>query len=250
MCSTLIRHQNALVAFVILLTSTIHAFSPIPVTFQQNQRPGTFYSTWSSKLHQNTIHKVPEDDDTAIPFLDPKKNRIIDCYADSIAIIDGVEYTIGNPCDTSVALCYFDNDSNLIPIDLDSRLMDEIFPLAAEIVEDEFGEDLVLERTPQTLTLVGELEEAEDDQDDYTDDDEDDMEEDEEEVEVLLSFEENGREYVLVRLLDPVLLVGKASLDKNDQKCILLSEEEADKVMPALEKMFMEYQEERDTMAS
>jgi hypothetical protein len=95
--------------------------------------------------------------------------------------------------------------------------------------------------------LVGELVEA--DEDGYEDEDEDGMEDDEEEVEVLLSFEENGIEYVLVRLLDPVLLVGKASADKNDQKCILLSEEEADKVMPALEKMFLEYQE-RDTMAS
>ena len=30
------------------------------------------------------------------------------------------------------------------------------------IVEEEFGEELSLERTPQTLTLVGELEEGED----------------------------------------------------------------------------------------
>ena len=33
-----------------------------------------------------------------------------------------------------------------------------------------------------------------------------------EEVEILVSFEEDGREYHLVRLLDPVLLVGKVSL--------------------------------------
>jgi hypothetical protein len=128
--------------------------------------------------------------------------------------------------------------------------MDEIFPLAAEIVEEEFGEELVLERTPQTLTLVGELEEADDNEDFEEEENDDDVGDDEEEVEVLLSFEEDGREYVLVRLLDPVLLVGKASMDKNDQKCILLSEEEADRVMPVLEQMFLENQEERDTLAS
>ena len=35
------------------------------------------------------------------------------------------------------------------------------------------------------------------------------MDDADEEVEILVSFEEDGREYHLVRLLDPVLLVGK-----------------------------------------
>ena len=196
----------------------------------------------TSKLNQNTIHKVPEDDDTPIPFLDPLTNNYIECYADSIAIIDDVEYTIGNPCDTSVALCYFDLADSLIPIELDSPMMDEIFPMAASIVEDEFGEELVLERTPQTLTLVGELEEGGEDED-YDDEDEDDIDEEEEEVEILLSFDEERTEYVLVKLLDPVLLVGRASEDENDQKCILLTEEEADRTMPALEEMFLEFKD-------
>lgn len=243
-------YQNVfftLAAAILLTSNKVQAFAPsLTSPFQTVAQSRTYFA--SSKLYQNTIHKVPEDDDTAIPFLDPKKNAFIECYADSIAIIDGVEYTIGNPCDTSVALCYFDEDYSLVPIDLDGPLMDEIFPLAAEIVEEEFGEELVLERTPQTLTLVGELEEADND-DDY-EDDEEDVEDDEEEVEVLLSFEEDGREYVLVRLLDPVLLVGKASTDKNDQRCILLSEEEADRVMPVLEQLFLENQEGRDALAS
>jgi len=57
-----------------------------------------------------------------------------------------------------------------------------------------------------------ELEESvdEDDDDESEEDDESgDVDEAEEEVEILVSFEENGREYHLVRLLDPVLLVGK-----------------------------------------
>lgn len=240
-------YKNIFFTFVILFTNNIHAFAPsLTIAFHTPAQTRIYFA--KSKLYQNTIHKVPEDDDTAIPFLDSKKNSFIECYADSIAVIDGVEYTIGNPCDTSVALCYFDSSDNLVPIDLDGPLMDKIFPLAAEIVEDEFGEELVLERTPQTLTLVGELEEAENE--DYEDETDDGVDDDEEEVEVLLSFEEDGREYILVRLLDPVLLVGKASMDNNDQKCVLLSEEEADRVMPVLETMFLEYQEERDTLAS
>ena len=55
----------------------------------------------------------------------------IECYADSIAIVNGVEYTIGSPCDNAVSLCYFDDDQQLIPIEMDGDLMDEIFALAA-----------------------------------------------------------------------------------------------------------------------
>jgi len=231
--------QIPLLALAFASLAQTQAFtSPIAFKSSKIQLP--------SRLYQNTIHKVPEDDDTSIPFLDPKNNAFIECYADSIAIIDGVEFTIGNPCDTSVALCYFDEEESLIPIELDSPRMDEIFSVAASIVEEEFGEELVLERTPQTLTLVGELE-AEDDEDE---EDGDDLGDDEEEVELLLSFEEEGTEYVLVRILDPVLLVGKASEDENEQKVVLLSEDESDRIMPILEEMFLDYQEERDSMES
>ena len=238
----MMRPQLQLCVFACLLLAHVQAFTVSPIAFKSTSRSVAF--SQSSRLYQNTIHKVSEDDDTQIPFLDLKTNSFIECYADSIAIIDGVEYTIGNPCDNSVALCYFDNDGELVPIELESELMDVIFPLAASIVEEEFGEELALERTPQTLTLVGELEEGEDDEEDEFED-EDDMDEDEEEVEILLSFDEDGTEYVLVRLLDPVLLVGKASEDKNEPKCVLLTEEESDIVMPILEEMFVEYQEER-----
>lgn len=112
------------------------------------------------------------------------------------------------------------------------------------IVEDEFGEELSLERTPQTLTLVGELDT---DEDEEQEDDDDDLDDDEEEVEVLLSFEEDDVEYLLVRLLDPVLLVGKPMKGEKN-KCVLLSPDESEKIMPILEDLFLEYQEKRDSM--
>lgn len=113
------------------------------------------------------------------------------------------------------------------------------------------------------------MEENDDDEDDEDEDFDEDMEESEEEVEILVSFEEDGREYHLVRLLDPVLLVGKVSLlcsilinsilvdwyltshllsrsgkGGNENTRILLSPEESDIVMPKLEQMFMNYQED------
>eukprot|EP00559_Dactyliosolen_fragilissimus_P003647 CAMPEP_0184866188 /NCGR_PEP_ID=MMETSP0580-20130426/21246_1 /TAXON_ID=1118495 /ORGANISM="Dactyliosolen fragilissimus" /LENGTH=298 /DNA_ID=CAMNT_0027365723 /DNA_START=140 /DNA_END=1036 /DNA_ORIENTATION=+ len=190
--------------------------------------------------NNNRLEKIPDDDDTPIPFLDVDGRSFIECYADSVAHLNGVEYTIGSPCDHSVALCYFDTEDQLLPIELDDDLMDEIFPIAESIVEDEFGEELTLQRTPQTLTLVGELEDGEDDEDD---DDDDDVDDDEEDVEILLTFEHERMEYNLVRLLDPVLLVGKPDAN-NPSKRTLLTPEESDEVMPILEEMFLSHQDE------
>jgi hypothetical protein len=93
----------------------------------------------------------------------------------------------------------------------------------------EFGEELVLQRTPQTLTLVGELDDDVDDEDESMEDEETSSEE----VDVLLSFEHRGKEYHLVRLLDPLLLVGKFDATMPNNR-VLLSPEEADAVMPIL----------------
>ena len=101
------------------------------------------------------FEKIDDDDDVVIAFMDESGENGIDCYVDSYATVDGIEYTIGIPCDYTVALCYFEGDEQLVPIELDDSLMDDIFPIAEGIIEDEFGEELALLRTPQTLTLVG-----------------------------------------------------------------------------------------------
>jgi len=221
-------------------------------SFSCNNHPISSSITTTSKRDHSPLflvsdpkfEKINEDDDQVIAFMDTTGERGIDCYIDSYATVDDVEYAIGSPCDYAVALCYFEGDEQLVPIELDDPLMEEIFPIAEEIIEDEFGEELVLLRTPQTLTLVGELEESEmdgEDEDDFGDG----VNESEEEVEILISFEEDGQEYHLVRLLDPVLLVGKIG---NENTRILLTPEESDIVMPKIEEMFMSYQEQRDGM--
>ena len=108
-------------------------------------------------------------------------------------------------------------------------------------MEEEFGDELSLERTPQTLTLVGELEEGGVDEERV---EEASLDEDEEDVEVLLIFEHREKEYNLVRLIDPVMIVEKNT--KGDSPlCILLSLEEADEVMPVLKELFQAYQDSR-----
>lgn len=196
------------------------------------------------------LERIPADmEGVPIPFVDIKGNSFIECYADSVAKVKGVEYTIGVPCDYSVAICYFDENEALVPVELDDDLMDDVFPIAEGIVAEEFGEELALQRTPQTLTLVGELEEDEDDLGFEEDNDlstEDDAS-DEEEVEILLSFEHRGKDFNLVRLLDPILLVGKVDSSMPDNR-VLLTAEESDEVMPLLEDIFLEYHNDPDDL--
>ena len=114
------------------------------------------------------------------------------------------------------------------------------------------SDELVLQRTPQTLTLVGELEEDdEEDTEDFglNDDDDDDDDGEDEEVEVLVAFEQDGRQYNLVRMLDPMLLVGKMDEKGGSDRRILLTPQESDSVMPVLEEMFLEFREGVDEVA-
>jgi len=191
-------------------------------------------------LFNHLTQVSPDEAQEPVPFLDLDSNQFIECFIDAVANVDGVEYTIGVPCDHAVALCYFDEEDQLVPVELDEELMDDVFPIAESIVAEEFGEELVLQRTPQTLTLVGELDEEDEEDEDEEDDDNEDGEE---EVEVLLSFEHREQEYNLVRLLDPVLLVGK---EVSQGKRNLLTPEESDIVMPKLEKLFLEFNEDED----
>jgi Protein of unknown function (DUF3727) len=231
-------------------TTKTKTSGPTPVAFVPSSRRVLRLAAKDDEGLGDHLVRVPEEEEgVVIPFLDVAENTFIDCYADSIANLGGVEYTIGVPCDYCVALCYFDEpDGNLVPVELNDALMDDIFPVAENIVMEEFGEELVLQRTPQTLTLVGELEEEEDEDEDEDEEDEDDEDSPyagDEDVEVLLSFEHRGTEFNLVRFMDPLLLVAKRDPERPDMRN-LLSPEESDKVMPLLEEMFLKLHSERD----
>jgi hypothetical protein len=197
-----------------------------------------------------SLQPIPADlEGVPIPFIDTVTNTFIECYADSTCTVQGITYTVAVPCDYSVALCTNSehDPDQLVPIELSDPLMDDIFPVAEAIVNEEFGEELVLQRTPQTLTLVGELEEEDQDEETSQDDESNEEEEEEdEEVEVLLSFEHRDQEYHLVRIMDPILLVGKMDPDNSPEKRILLTPEESDQIMPILEEIFLEFHDDQD----
>jgi len=262
----ILGHFIVIMASLLCISTTSNAFTVAPNDALLKQQHNSHYHRQEKQQQQRhqTINRISsppqaqasssegsssltrvseEHEGVSIPFLDRTENSFIECYADSIITVEGIDYTIGVPCDYCVALCYFDDNQNLLPVELNDDLMDDIFPVAENIVSEEFEEELVLQRTPQTLTLVGELE---DDDIEFDDDDDDDDEEEysgEDEVEVLLTFEHRDKEYNLVRLLDPVLLVGTVDSERPDLR-VLLTPEESEKIMPILENTFLKYHDE------
>jgi hypothetical protein len=167
-----------------------------------------------------------------------------------------VNYCVGTPCDTPCAICYFDSNQ-LVPLDeiTDSALLDKLHPIVHDMVVAEYGEEAGVMRTCQTLTLVGDFheddedEEGEDDVEDVLNEATDIVEEKDdnketifaneedggEEVEVIMTFEHEGKEYSLVKMLDPVMLVAK---EIKGGRFELLTDDEGEKVIDNIEKSY------------
>ena len=140
------------------------------------------------------------------------------------------------PVDNAVDIAFIEEDDDgeegLVLIESDDELMDKLFPIAKELVEQDESAKLALYRTPATLTLAGNL-----GMDDDEDEEDEDGEEDEEEAaDLLLSFVFEGQEYNLVRPTDLMLLVGKQDADNRDGR-VLINDDESEKIMPTLMEM-------------
>lgn len=112
----------------------------------------------------------PELADMTIEFVDPKSTtaRYIDCKIACVIEMDGLNYTIGAPYETQVAIfgegTASDDESSqqeqqmnfFLDPDEDANL--ELMIMAADVVEQKYQADgLKLKRTPRTLTLEGDL---------------------------------------------------------------------------------------------
>jgi len=59
-------------------------------------------------------------------------------------------YSVVHPCDEVVAICRYDNEGEMIPIDPEGTEMDDLYPFVSHMLEEE---ELYLMRTATTLTL-------------------------------------------------------------------------------------------------
>jgi len=232
-------HLSLVAIFVLAgFVPGINAFFPVIYT-SQIKGAHEFSLHAENKL---TLIDDPDAISAPIPFrLEDSSNKkegeenAIMCYVDCIARIDDVEYSVGFPCDSAVDIAYIEEDEDgeegLVLIESDDDLMDKLFPIAKELVEEDESAKLALYRTPATLTLAGNL-----GIDDEDDEDENEEEDGEAAADLLLSFDFEGQEYNLVRPTDLMLLVGKADGTDQNQR-VLISDAESEKIMPTLMEM-------------
>lgn len=151
------------------------------------------------------------------------------------AKVEGEEakYCVAYPCDAAVAICFFDDDEALVPLDVNDEAMNDLFAIASSLLEEE---DLFLQRSAITLTIQGDLGDEGEDFDEEFDDEDEEMEDEDfetEYVEVLAEFEHEDTSYTVVRISNPFLLIAK---EVGTDEYLLLDVEEAERISPLVEK--------------
>lgn len=97
-------------------------------------------------------------------------SRAIECFIDSSVTVKDETYYVLEPCDDVVAIVAFDDNDEPNVIDPDSEEMDNIFPFAVAVFDEE---DINLIRSAGVLTMMSESEDDDEDGDDGDDDDDD-----------------------------------------------------------------------------
>uniref|UniRef100_A0A7S2V6D6 Uncharacterized protein n=1 Tax=Fibrocapsa japonica TaxID=94617 RepID=A0A7S2V6D6_9STRA len=280
--------QNLITALWFGAVLCVLGFSPPSSLCTTTQCLSTSNRNFFGRIKQSSLHAkkaeariedISEKKRNEIVILqEPETQRCIEAYINVKAFVDDQEYIIAYPCDWAVAMAAENEAGDLELVELDSPLMDELFPFLEQHLEQD---DIHLFRTPVTLTLQGEfmdevdaeMEEDEEDEEEEEEDDEDVMSEEElkklgvevierpaekvdveeeiienepthdlakmeQEVDHIATFWYKDVEYSLMKMVDPVLMVAKP--DKVN-RYFLLSEEEASKVNPLLEKLMLDH---------
>jgi len=178
---------------VLLLLPCVLSFAPQPFHHRATRR--------LRATEPSDVELDPADEDAApILLKDPKTKRSIECYPHSYAKIpdDAMQYVVAVPCDPCIEICAVDPESDaLTTIEIDSALMEMIYPVARQLLAED---ELELVNSATTLTLSGDLEVDEEDLDDEG------FEQDLE----LASFEYENDEYAIIKVGMPLMLVAQA----------------------------------------
>mmetsp|Transcript_67833 Transcript_67833/g.116546 ORF Transcript_67833/g.116546 Transcript_67833/m.116546 type:complete len:252 (-) Transcript_67833:227-982(-) len=198
-------------------------------------------SSWASD-------DLDSEEELSVVVRCPETNRVIECFIDCTVEEKDTTYFILHPCDEVVGIVKFDDTGAPDLIDPDSEEMDDVFPVAAALFQED--DDINLIRSATCLTMQGGMEDDEDwengddDDDDYDYEGGEEEEEEEEtgddqdeKVEVLGDFEIEEVPYSLVKMMEPVFLVAKkaSGIAMLDDDYDLLSEADNLRIAPLVE---------------
>jgi hypothetical protein len=174
-----------------------------------------------------------EDDlDTDAPTvsLSDDEGRSLLCYVERSLEIDDGEYLLLLPVDTPIEIFAWELDESgddEILVDIEEEEIEEIFSTARAVLAEL---DLTLNRTALTLTVSGDIPEADDEEIITLDIGEPDSES--EEFQLLANFYHEEQEYAIYTPLDPLLLFARVTPQGEPE---LLSPEEFQAIRMQLE---------------
>jgi Protein of unknown function (DUF3727)/Protein of unknown function (DUF1292) len=166
-------------------------------------------------------------DEVSVTLTD-EVGRSLTCNVEYSMNVEGQDYVLLLPVDSPVEIFTWhgdDSDEAAILVE-DETEIDKIFDTARVVLQEQ---NLSLQRTAVTLTVVGELPEFPDE--DLAPDAESENESDFEELLWLTSFYHEEQEYAIYTPLDPFFILARMS---DDGKPELLSPEEYQKLEPLL----------------
>ncbi|NJK73212.1 MAG: DUF3727 domain-containing protein [Oscillatoriales cyanobacterium RU_3_3] len=166
-------------------------------------------------------------DEVSVTLTD-EVGRSLTCNVEYSMNVEGQDYVLLLPVDSPVEIFTWDGDDSdeaAILVE-DETEIDKIFDTARVVLQEQ---NLSLQRTAVTLTVVGELPEFPDE--DLVPDTESEDESDFEELLWLTSFYHEEQEYAIYTPLDPFFILARMS---DDGKPELLSPEEYQKLEPLL----------------
>ncbi len=166
------------------------------------------------------------DMDAPSVTLTDEVGRALNCYIEHSLDVEGQEYVLLLPVDSPVEVFAWQEDAEdeeAVPVE-DEDEIDKIFPIAKAVLAEQ---NLILKRTAVTLTVEGDLPEAEEEEELENDEDE----EEQEELQLLASFYYEEQEYAIYAPLDPFFILARMDADGVPN---LLSPEEFQKIEPML----------------
>lgn len=184
--------------------------------------------------------KNGNSDEVSVTLTD-EVGRSLTCNVEYSMNVEGQDYVLLLPVDSPVEIFTWhgdDSDEAAILVE-DETEIDKIFDTARVVLQEQ---NLALQRTAVTLTVVGELPEFPDEE--LVPDTESEEESDFEELLWLTSFYHEEQEYAIYTPLDPFFILARMS---DDGKPELLSPEEYQKLeplLPMLEDQFFDDLEE------
>ena len=179
-------------------------------------------------MFSSPYRKENNNSDEVSVTLTDEVGRSLTCNVEYSMNVEGQDYVLLLPIDSPVEIFTWhgdESDEAAIPVE-DETEIDKIFDTARVVLQEQ---NLTLQRTAVTLTVVGELPEFP--EEDLSPDSDSEQESDFEELLWLTSFYHEEQEYAIYTPLDPFFILARMNDDGQPE---LLSPEEFQKLEPLL----------------